>query len=330
MNSGISRAPSLAALLVVALLAGCSGTTETPPEASTAPPAATPIQPVTTTAAPTVDPFAAAFDMNYQANACQNPRVFWMVDKAVVQPLLPYGFVAANFTDAFYAFQFPGYPPEQSTPQTLVFYDAVTCDDVSALNPPSGFQALSERGVRKFANVGVFVEQPDLGAGHPLQDVLVDVYMFATLWSNGNWSGFYHAAGFESADAGLATLASDYGLLPAGMQDGHAHVEDADGTWIDYSFHMQVPIGRRTFDHAHYRFWHVAANGTLAIDNVQTDETLFGPLASCTHRAGSWYERLTHVKECGTVQVQPGALVGLGIGTQFVGTYHWMPGVFPV
>lgn len=318
-------------VLVAALLAGCTQRTEkqdAPPADSQ--PATSASAPPDTSAPPVVDVFASAFDMAFHATACRNPRVFWMVEKAVVQPLLPPGFVAANFTDAFYAFQFPGYPPEQATPQTLVLYDAVTCDDVAADTPIAGFEALTERGVRKFANVGVFVEQPDLGAAHPLEDVLVDVYMFATLWSDGNWSRFYQRLGFDAADAAVAQISGEYGLLPGGLQDGHAVVADERGTLMEVTYHEQVPFGRRTFDHAHYRYWHVGAAGTLAIDNVQTDETLFGPLDACAHRPGSWYERTTGLAECGTPQLNPGALVGIGVDTEFVGTYRWWPGVYPV
>lgn len=324
-------------LLLALALAGCAGVPADPEPApgtasATSEPTAAAPAPVAVDPAPNgaaaADPFAHTAAVAYQATECRNPRAFWMVDKAKVQPYLPPGFVAANFTDAFRSFRLPVPElPEQQTPQTLVMVDGTVCPTLKPTALPPGVRA-PLAGQVGFANLGVFVEQPDI-PGVQLSEALVEVYLLSSHWTDPVWAELHQRLGFAPAEAATVTLDSDYGVAPDGPTDGHATIVDAAGPLASFTYHFPPRTGQPNLEESFYRYWHVSGGGTLMVANVQSDETVFGPLDQCSHRAGSWYETLLGVQECATPQLMPGALVGLGDKTAFKVTMTWMPGVFP-
>ncbi|MEA3136145.1 MAG: hypothetical protein QOC71_426 [Thermoplasmata archaeon] len=307
----LRAAPALLALLVA--LAGCS---DDPP--ATAAPSPTTEPTTSMTADPVPEEPAGRLDAtvlgesrtNFDLTDCLNPRILFVLEPADAQALLPPGFTAADVTALT---QFTGAPFGSPVPagRAVGGYDFLSCTGNTLDN-----------GSVAFSQVGILVQPPDLGDRTPLEPATYDLYLLALHSNKPAWHALALSMGFSPEEAPLAEIASAATDHGGGNVLGSGSV--SVGTPLGAADYVLPAAGRQLDLQA--RYWHVSAAGTSYLD-FHLDETVqAGAIPTCTHAAGSAFEKVSGVQTCGAES----RFAAVGIGTQVAGTAYWLPGVFPV
>lgn len=306
--------PLLLAFLLAAALAGCvqrsapitSTTTKAEPRLMVPAEAPPPLPPSGAPAAPLVP--VSPFPREYGLSGCLNPRMLFFIDPAVAQASLPPGYKAADATGLLRYVGFPQ-PPAVATGRAVAGYDFLSCTNSSL-----------DGGAQRFSEVGIFVDAPTFG-GKPLGNATnLDLYLLALHTPSPAWRALLASGGFAPDEALDATIAATEADAP-GVLQGSGSV--AGGAQLAAAAWDGPANGNALTVHA--RYWHAAAAGTFYLD-FQLKETVYaGAIASCTHAAGSSYERVSGTRSCTT---EP-RFAAIGLGSAIAGGMHWMAGVQP-
>jgi hypothetical protein len=247
--------------------------------------------------------------VNFQLTDCLDPRMLFVLDPAAAQALLPAGFHAA---DATALVQFTGAPFGSPFPagQGVGGYDFLSCAGDTLSN-----------GSVAFSEVGILVQPPDLGDRTPVEKATYDLYLIALHTTSPAWQAWALKSGYLPAEAPLAAIASS---APDSGLDNHVGTGSVTVASPLGAAQYAVPAAGRDLD-LQARYWHVGANGTSYLDFHLKENVRAGPIASCTHAAGSAFEKVSGTASCSTER----RFAAVGLGTQVAGTAYWLPGSFP-
>jgi hypothetical protein len=299
-------APFLVAILLANL--ALSGCVATPP--ATVADAAPPATPSPSQLQARESPEGALLDgpsrTPYRLDGCSNFRYMFSLLPAAAQELLPEGFTPEDATVVMEALQISR-PQALRAGMAVGGYDTVQCEADSL-----------SQGPLAFSDAFVFVEAPRF-EGARASDL--HLYNFVSYLSHPLWLEIYGSGRGPGVPGKTQTGPS---LTPSSF---NAAVIADQKEILDVS----VQFGPQPWTGIEANFtatgWTVTERGTMRFEIVESQHREYlGPLLSCTHGPGTFFERVSGGRGCDKVQ----GIVAAGLGQDgMTGEIIWEPDRFP-